>query len=212
LLAIYHRLRTEGRLASGGEMDGKGGKAKPFLLLGCAGHPTADPLPAQVLRLLKKAHAGADFVQTQCLFDLERFRQFMARAHDEGVTERLSILAGIMPVRTPRAFEMLRRIPGIHVPEDLVRRLSEAADKEAEGLSIARELLEGIRGVPGVAGVHLMAPSWEAAIPALLEHSSGLSAQGPGQRQTAAVAQSGEPSPFTQSPEPRAQSRSEATC
>jgi len=93
----------------------------------------------------------------------------MALARDEGVTERLSILAGIMPVRSPRAFEMLRQVPGINVPESLVRHLSEAADKEAEGLQIAGELLEGIRETPGVAGVHLMAPSWEAAIPALLE-------------------------------------------
>jgi methylenetetrahydrofolate reductase (NADPH) len=178
LLAIYHRMRTEGRLASGAEIAGKvgaptaAGKAKPFLprlLLGCAGHPTADPLRAQVLRLLKKARAGADFVQTQCVFDLERFRRFMALARDEGVTERLSILAGIMPVRSPRAFEMLRQVPGINVPESLVRHLSDAADKEAEGLQIAGELLEGIRETPGVAGVHLMAPSWEAAIPALLE-------------------------------------------
>jgi methylenetetrahydrofolate reductase (NADPH) len=73
----------------------------------------------------------------------------------------------------PRAFEMLRRIPGIHVPDAVVRRLTEAEDKEAEGLRIARELLEGVRRVPGVAGVHLMAPSWEAAIPELLEGSAG---------------------------------------
>ena len=76
------------------------------------------------------------------------------------------------------AFEMLRRIPGIHVPDVLVHRLSEAKDKEAEGLQIARELLEGVRSLPGVAGVHLMAPSWEAAIPALLEEQpSAISRQ-----------------------------------
>jgi methylenetetrahydrofolate reductase (NADPH) len=172
LLAIYHRMRAEGRLASGVEIVGKGGKEEPFLprlFLGCAGHPTADPLHAQVLRLVKKARAGADFVQTQCIFDLERFERFMALARDEGVTERLFLLAGIMPVRSPRAFEMLRGVPGIDVPEAVVRRLTEAEDKESEGLRIASELLEGVGSVPGVAGVHLMAPSWEAAIPALLE-------------------------------------------
>lgn len=172
LLAIYHRMRTEGRLASGGEIVAKATAEAPFLprlFLGCAGHPTADPLHAQVLRLLKKARAGADFVQTQCVFDLERFRRFMALARDEGVTERLFVLAGIMPVRSLRAFELLRRIPGIDVPDAIVKRLSEAADKEETGLRIAGELLEGVRSVPGVAGVHLMAPAWEAAIPALLE-------------------------------------------
>jgi len=172
LLATYHRMRTEGRLASGTDLAGKGEPYRPRLFLGCAGHPTADPLHAQVLRLLKKARAGADFVQTQCIFDLGRFRRFMALARDEGVTERLFLLAGIMPVRSPRALEALRRIPGIHVPDALVRRLSEAEDKEAEGQRIARELLEEVRRVPGVAGVHLMAPSWEAAIPALVEEQA----------------------------------------
>ena len=115
----------------------------PRLFLGCAGHPTADPLRAQVLRLLKKARAGADFVQTQCLFDLKRFEQFMQIARDEGVTERLFILPGIMPVRTTRAFEFLRKVPGIHVPDDLVRRLDAAQDKEEEGLRIARSFWRG---------------------------------------------------------------------
>jgi methylenetetrahydrofolate reductase (NADPH) len=171
MLAIYHRMRTEGKLASGSDLrDGaKGDPFAPRLFLGCAGHPTAEPLRAQVLRLLKKAKAGADFAQTQCLFDLKRFEQFMAIARNEGVTEHLFILPGIMPVRTTRAFEFLRKVPGIHVPEGLVKRLEAAADKEAEGLRIARELLDGVRGVPGVSGVHLMAPYWEAAIPALLE-------------------------------------------
>lgn len=170
LLAIYHRMRTEGKLASGSDLrdSAKGEPFRPRLFLGCAAHPTADPLKAQVLRLLKKARAGADFAQTQCLFDLERFEQFMAIARDEGVTERLFILVGIMPVRSVRAFEFLRKVPGVHVPDSMVKRLEEAVDKEAEGLRIAQELLESVRRTPGVAGVHLMAPYWEAAIPALL--------------------------------------------
>jgi methylenetetrahydrofolate reductase (NADPH) len=173
LLAIFHRLRSEGKLASGGDLrDGTKDRGfRPRLFLGCAGHPTADPLKGQVLRLLKKARAGADFAQTQCVFDLDRFEQFMALARDEGVTEHLSILAGIMPVRSVRAFEFLSKVPGIRVPEDLVKRLEAAADQEEEGLRIAQELLEGVRGVKGVAGVHLMAPYWEAAIPALLERT-----------------------------------------
>jgi methylenetetrahydrofolate reductase (NADPH) len=171
LLAIYHRLRSEGRLASGSDLrDGaKGETFSPRLFLGCAGHPTAEPPTAQVLRLKKKAHAGADFVQTQCIFDVERFARFMAMARDEGITERLFILPGIMPVRSMRALDFLRKAPGIHVPKELVNRLDAAGDKEAEGLRIAAELLEGVRRVPGVSGVHLMAPSWEGAIPALLE-------------------------------------------
>jgi methylenetetrahydrofolate reductase (NADH) len=179
LLAIYHRLRSEGKLASGSDLQsGTKGPFVPRLFLGCAGHPTADPLRAQVLRLLKKARAGADFVQTQCLFDLKRFEQFMQIARDEGVTERLFILPGIMPVRTARAFEFLRKVPGIHVPDDLVRRLGAAEDKDEEGLRIAAELLEGVRSIPGVAGVHLMAPYWEVAIPALLERVQATSRSG----------------------------------
>jgi len=173
LLAIYHRMRREGKLASGGDLrDGaRGDPFTPRLFLGCAGHPTADPLKAQVLRLLKKARAGADFVQTQCVFDLERFERFMALAREEGVTQDLSILAGIMPVRSLRALDSLSKVPGIYIPEALVRRLEAAEDKEEEGLRIAQELLEGVRRVPGVSGAHLMAPYWEAAIPALLERT-----------------------------------------
>jgi methylenetetrahydrofolate reductase (NADPH) len=100
---------------------------------------------------------------------VERFARFMAMARDEGITERLFILPGIMPVRSMRALDFLRKAPGIHVPKELVNRLDAAGDKEAEGLRIAAELLEGVRRVPGVSGVHLMAPSWEGAIPALLE-------------------------------------------
>jgi methylenetetrahydrofolate reductase (NADPH) len=171
LLAIYHRLRSEGRLASGGELrDGvKGETFYPRLFLGCAGHPTAEPLTAQVLRLQKKATAGADFVQTQCVFDLQRFERFMAMARDEGITERLYILPGIMPVRSTRALDFLRKVPGIHVPKELVNRLDAARDKGEEGLRIAGELLDSVGRVPGVSGVHLMAPSWEDALPALLE-------------------------------------------
>lgn len=174
LLAIFHRLRVEGKLASGVNLrDGaKGEVFMPKLFLGCAGHPTADPIHAQVLRLLKKARAGADFVQTQCVFDLKRFERFMAIAREEGVTERLFILAGIMPVKSVRAFEALSKVPGIRIPDELVKRLEAAEDKEEEGLKIAQEIFEGVRSIKGVSGVHLMAPYWEGAIPALLERMS----------------------------------------
>lgn len=172
LLAIFHRMRVEGKLASGVDLrDGaKGEVFVPQLFLGCAGHPTASPPHAQVLRLLKKAKAGADFAQTQCVFDLKRFEGFMAIAREEGVTERLFILAGIMPVKSVRAFEFLSKVPGIKVPDELVKRLK-AATNEEEGLRIAQEIVEGVRGVKGVKGVHLMAPYWEAAIPELLERA-----------------------------------------
>ncbi|MBI3910232.1 MAG: methylenetetrahydrofolate reductase [Armatimonadetes bacterium] len=173
LLAIFHRMRAEGKLASGGDLrDGtKGTVFTPDLFLGCAAHPTADPPKAQVLRLLKKERAGADFVQTQCVFDLKRFEQFMAIVRDEGVTERLSILAGVMPVKSVKAFEFLSNVPGIRVPDALVKRLAAAQDKEEEGLRIAEEILVGVKNVVGVSGAHLMAPYWEAAIPALLERA-----------------------------------------
>ncbi len=104
----------------------------------------------------------------------------MAVARNEGVTERLFILPGIMPVRSMKALDSLSKVPGIHVPEALAKRLESATDKEAEGLRIAQELLEGVRRVPGVAGAHLMAPYWEAAIPALLEMTGVQAFRGSG--------------------------------
>ncbi len=173
LLAIFHRMRVEGKLASGVDLreGAKGDVFKPQLFLGCAGHPTADPTHAQVLRLLKKAKAGADFAQTQCVFDINRFGKFMEMAREEGVTERLFILAGIMPVKSVRGFEILSKVPGIKIPQELVKRLEGAKDKEEEGLQIAQEILEGVTSVKGVSGVHLMAPYWEEAIPELLKRT-----------------------------------------
>ena len=171
LLNILHQMRTDGKLASGGDLKegAKGQTFKPKLFIGCAAHPTADPLIGQVLRVLKKVQAGADFVQTQVVFDLPRFREFMKIAHDHGVTERVKFLAGVMPVKSAKAFEFLGKVPGIKVSPDLPKRLEGASNKEEEGLAIAQEIIEHCRAIPGVAGVHLMAPSWEAAVPMLLE-------------------------------------------
>jgi 5,10-methylenetetrahydrofolate reductase len=173
LLAIFHRMRHEGKLASGSDLrdSAKAEPFKPKLFLGCAAHPTADPVKGQVMRVLKKALAGADFVQTQVVFDIERFRQFMAMAHDEGLTKHVKILAGIMPVKSVKAFEFMKTVPGIRVPDALIKRLDAAANKEEEGLAIALELIEAVRATPGVAGVHLMAPYWEPAVPVLLDRA-----------------------------------------
>jgi methylenetetrahydrofolate reductase (NADPH) len=180
LTAIMHRMRTEGKFAAGVDIKDttKGEAFKPRLFLGCAAHPSADPVVGQVMRVLKKVHAGADFVQTQVIFDLKRFDEFMKVARDKGLTERVKILAGVMPVKSVKAYQFLGEVPGIKVAPEFPKRLEAAANKDEEGLKIAQEVIEHCRATPGVAGVHLMAPYWEPAVPILLERCK-LTVQAP---------------------------------
>lgn len=127
---------------------------RPFL--GAAINPFTRPLNVPVRRLKQKAAAGADFIQTQIVFDLTAFREFMTAARDEGVTEDLFLLAGVPVVTSAAGLAVLPRIPGVWLPEEARRRLEQARDLEAEGVALARELAEGLGETPGVAGVHFM--------------------------------------------------------
>ena len=190
LTSMLHRMRAEGKLASGVDIrdSAKAEPFKPKLFIGCAAHPTADPILGQVMRVLKKVRAGADFVQTQVVFDLKRFAEFMKIARDHGLTEKAKILVGVMPMKSAKAYEFLGKVPGIKVAPEFPKRLEAAASKDEEGIAIAQEIIEFSRATPGVAGVHLMAPHWEAAIPVLLERCKlGVQPVAPPAPQPAAV-------------------------
>lgn len=127
---------------------------RPFL--GAAINPFTEPIEVPVRRLKQKAAAGADFIQTQVIFDIEGFRRFMDIVCSEGIDEDLFILAGIPVVTSRTGLGVLPRIPGVNLPAGCVRRLEHAADIEAEGVALAAELAAGAARIPGVAGVHLM--------------------------------------------------------
>jgi methylenetetrahydrofolate reductase (NADPH) len=148
----------------------------PKMFIGAAENPFADPVSWRVVRLAKKIDAGADFIQTQCIYNVERFEEFMKQAVDMGLTERVSILAGITPLKgIGMARYMATKVAGMDIPEKMLTRLADVPkEKQAdEGIKIAVETIEKVRAIKGVAGVHLMAIEWEHKVPEILE-AAGL--------------------------------------
>ncbi|HHT01740.1 MAG TPA: methylenetetrahydrofolate reductase [Firmicutes bacterium] len=169
LLGMVRRMRDEGCFLCGEEM-----KAPPRFFIGAAANPFADPLEFRAKRLAKKIAAGADFIQTQAVFDLERFRTWMAMVRDIGLDEQTAILAGVIPPKSARALRFMAQVPGMAVPKELLRRMESASDQQEEGKRICSELMEELRSVPGVRGLHIMAVMWEDVVPELVERAGLL--------------------------------------
>jgi len=170
LLSILRGLRDEARQEGGDAID----CPAPFFI-GAAWTPLGPPEKFRAVRLGKKVAAGADFVQTQAVFDIPRFTEAMRRVVDMGLTERVAILPGII---LPRSAGMLRymnaSVPGVRVPEALIQRMSSASDPKEEGFKIAVELIHAVRQIPGVKGVHLQAIEAEHLLPQLAERAGLL--------------------------------------
>lgn len=174
LLQIVTGMTKRGQLASGVEIrrTAKTPVVCPPFFIGAGINPFADPVKVHAFRLKKKALAGAQFIQTQCIFDVPRFREFMKIYMDEGLAEKLYLLAGIMPVRSHRPMEyMMENVPGMRIPSAMIERMKAAEDAKAEGFKLAAELIQEVRQVPGVVGIHLMTVGWEDVIPDLLKES-----------------------------------------
>ena len=160
-------MRQEARLLSGREL-----KPPPNWFIGAVENPFAPPYEWRAERLGKKVAAGAQFFQTQFIYDIPIFTRFMQKVRDLGFDKKAFILAGVGPIRSLRALEFMRgEVPGMYVPDDVVRRLRGVpSDKvAAEGLKLCSEIIQQVKDIPGVAGVHVMAVSWEEAIPEILE-------------------------------------------
>jgi methylenetetrahydrofolate reductase (NADPH) len=171
LLRTVRDMREKARIIGGEEI-----KSSPRMFIGAAANPFADPVGWRVNRLAKKVAAGADFIQTQCIFNLDRFREYMKQAHDRGLTEKVSILAGITPFKgAAMARYMATKVAGMDVPEDLIKRMAAIPreNQAEEGIKIAVETIEQVREIPGVHGIHLMAIEWEEKVPEILE-AAGL--------------------------------------
>jgi methylenetetrahydrofolate reductase (NADPH) len=168
MIQMARRLRDE-CLTLGGEVV----EGQVPLFIGGAANPFGDPFELQVLRVAKKAAAGVDFIQTQCIFDLARFREFMRRMVDLGVPEKVNILAGVMPLKSAGAGRFINaNVPGITVPDTIVARMARAgrgAKARDEGMRLCAEVIQELRGVEGVRGVHIMAVEWEEAIRPIVE-------------------------------------------
>ena len=179
LVAILKGLRDEGRQAGGDELE-----AKPPLFVGAVWTPMGDPVEFRPLRLAKKVKAGADFIQTQGIYDMEQFRRQMKVARDMGLHEQTAILAGII---VPKSLGMLKymdsAVAGVSVPQELMARMAKAREaagddkaqarknQEEEGVKITVELIEQARETEGVRGVHVQAIEWEKMVPGIVERA-----------------------------------------
>ena len=172
LLRTARIMRDEGMFLSGRKLT-----VPPPLFLGAASNPFVQPFDWRPLRLAKKVEAGADFIQTQYCFDVPRFREFMKRVRDMGLHERVFILVGVGPLRSERAAEFMRtKVPGIYIPDETVERLRKTpkAQKREEGKRICIEIIEQVREIEGVAGVHVMAYRQEELVAEIIEEAGLL--------------------------------------
>jgi methylenetetrahydrofolate reductase (NADPH) len=173
LLWALRTMRDQHVLLSGRKLD-----PPPDCFLGAVENPFAPPVEFRAERLAKKVRAGAQFVQTQFVFDVPAFARWMAQVRDLGLPERCAILAGVGAVRSVKALDYMRgHVPGVEVPDDVYQRLTGVPPDQqaAEGVKLAAEIVQQVSEIPGVAGVHLLVAGNERAVPDILD-SAGLRA------------------------------------
>jgi len=162
-------MRDDGKFQGGADIENP-----PKMFIGAAANPFADPFELRVARLAKKVKAGVDFIQTQCIYNLDKFEKWMEGVRDRGLHEKVSILAGLTPMKSVgMARYMKNKVPGMDVPDEIVKRMA-ATPKEkqaAEGIQICIEAIERLKGVEGVRGFHLMAIEWEEKVPEIVERA-----------------------------------------
>jgi len=158
---------NRGFLLSGFEMK----KATAFLI-GAAANPFAVPFEMRLIRLHKQIEAGAHFIQTQPVFDLEIFTRWMERVVAMGLHEKTAILAGVMPTKSVKALLWMKEeVPGVKIDDKYIRRMKEARDPEAEGVKMAVEIIQALRNIKGIRGIHLMPALWESITPTIIKEA-----------------------------------------
>lgn len=169
LIQTVKLMRDQGRLLGGFELP-----KHPEMFIGAAANPFGDPFEIRVSRLAKKVAAGAQFIQTQCIYNMEKFKLWMKMLVDRGLHEKVAILAGMTPMKTVgMAKYMKNRVPGIDVPDQIVKRMAGVPkDKQAEeGIKLCVEQIQELKEVEGVRGFHIMAIEWEQKVPEIVERA-----------------------------------------
>jgi methylenetetrahydrofolate reductase (NADPH) len=170
-IQMVRTMRDDGKFQGGDDILNP-----PKMFVGAAANPFADPFELRVARLAKKVKAGADFIQTQCVYDLERFEKWMEGVRDRGLHEKVSILAGITPLKSVgMAKYMKNKVPGMSVPDELIKRMAGVPKEKQpeEGIKICVETIQRLKEVKGVRGFHIMAIEWEQKVPEIVE-AAGL--------------------------------------
>jgi methylenetetrahydrofolate reductase (NADPH) len=169
LIQTVRHMRDEGKFLGGDPIS-----RPPQMFVGAAENPFADPYEIRVPRLAKKIAAGVEFIQTQCIYNLDKFEDWMSKARDRGLTEQVYILAGVTPMKSAAmARYMKNKVPGMDVPEEVVKRLAGTPkEKQAEeGIKMCIESIQRLKEVKGLSGFHVMAIEWEEMVPEIVERA-----------------------------------------
>ncbi|MBI4764242.1 MAG: methylenetetrahydrofolate reductase [Deltaproteobacteria bacterium] len=167
LIQTVKKMRDEGKFINDQAIE-----YPPQMFIGAAANPFADPAEFRAVRLGKKAAAGVDFVQTQCIYNLDRFEKFMQQVRDLGIDEKVYIMGGVTPMKSVgMANYMKNLVPGMDVPEEVINRMKGVVKKDQakEGIAIAIETIQRLKEMKGIAGVHIMAIEWEERVPEIVE-------------------------------------------
>ncbi len=171
LIAMVKKMRDNKCFLSGVPIK----EHEPRLFIGAVANPFADPFEFRVVRLAKKIKAGADFIQTQCVFDVDKFARWMKLVVKEGLHKKVYILAGLTPVRSAKALRYMKNeVAGMNIPDELIKRMESAEDAKEEGIKICLEMIQKIKNIEGVSGIHLMPIGWESITPVILERAGLL--------------------------------------
>jgi 5,10-methylenetetrahydrofolate reductase len=167
LIATLKKMRDEKMFQSGDTFRGD-----VPIFIGAAENPFGDRFEFRVVRLGKKVRAGADFIQTQGIFDVAKFGRFMQMVRDQGLDQKVFILAGIIPLKSAGAARYMRdEVAGVGMPDEVVNRMAGAKDAIEEGIKITLEIIQQVKEMPGVRGIHIMAVNWEEIVPRIVQEA-----------------------------------------
>ncbi len=165
LIQMLKKMRDEKKFQCDEDISGE-----VPVFIGAAANPFADPFEFRVKRLAKKIKAGADFIQTQAVYDVPKFARFMEMVCDRGLDKQVHILAGVIPIRSVGMARYMRDyVSGVSVPDEIISRLEKAEEAKEEGVKIVLEIIEQIKEISGVHGIHIMAVGWESIVPEMVE-------------------------------------------
>jgi 5,10-methylenetetrahydrofolate reductase len=165
LIQMMKKMRDEKQFLCGEEISGE-----VPMYIGAAANPFADPFEFRVKRLAKKLKAGVDFIQTQAVYDVPKFARYMEMACEQGLDKQVHILAGMIPIRSVGMARYMRDyVSGVSVPDEIITRLEQAEKAKEEGVRIILEIIEQVKEIPGVHGIHIMAVGWEDIVPEMVE-------------------------------------------
>lgn len=170
LIQTVKMMRDERKFICGEEVGGE-----TPIFIGAVENPYADPFEYRTARLAKKVAAGADFIQTQAVYDVPKFERWMEEICEEGLDEKVHILAGIIPVKSVGMARYMKKfVSGVEIPDEMIKRLEETKDVKEEGIQIILDIIEQTKQIPGVHGIHVQAVGWEEIVPEIMERAGLL--------------------------------------